>query len=455
MSRRFALSTTEMTVLINGTPLQRFQVPTKFRFPPNAVPDGATIEGDFVLETVGQKQVRWWMGFTPVPVEEEDLRGVSVIAHGKMAQRPFMFQRGGGVTSQLGQEYLVGEVIADWIDDDADVTGDLIATNRAELMLEDARLADFLEWRRARVNWALRTRQNLVEKENVERLELSAEVQRRLADFTPTEQRVFKNIGARLSRLPEVRPQQVEELMVDLMDGHSDKAVRGMIEAITATDPQQQDAIWPLVQEFGLIDARRLKSIIEARLEVIRKLRQLVQEGAREVPEIHQHVKDNYWLIDPRWQLIDDEVELTGLLENEFRVNQADGDGMRLDFVYCLGPRFPAPRDVVFLVEIKRGTIRDGTRRRVTSAELHRFHDYYVYLDTYLRKLETHPPSLKGIMIAADYEQQALPVKTSLEQLGLEFKSWDSVLDGTERLHVGWLELSRSRAEIPTASLNE
>jgi site-specific DNA-cytosine methylase len=174
-------------------------------------------------------------------------------------------------------------------------------------------------------------------------------------------------------------------------------------------------------------------------------------EWAREVPEIHDHLKKNYWLIDPRWQLIDDEVELTKLLEATFGINKALGNGMRLDFVYCLAPRFPALRDVVFLVEIKRGTLQDGTPRRVTSDELHRFHDYYAYLGTHLRKVDTYSPSLKGIMIAADYQQQALPVKKSYEEnVGLEFKSWDSVLDGTERLHVGWLELSSARVQAGT-----
>jgi len=450
MSRRFALAATEMAVLVNGKPLERFEVPTRFRFPPHALPEGAATEGDFALETVDGNQVRWWMGFTPRPIEEEDLRGVSVIARGKMAQRPFMFQRGRGVGGQLGQEYLVGEVFADWVDDDPDVTGDLISTNRAELMFEDPRLAEFLRWGRERVNWALRTREGLIEQENIDRLQLSPEIDRRLSEFTRPEQKVFRGIGARLAKIPEIAPEHVEGLMVDLLDGHSDKAVREMIDAINAAQPDQQDLIWPLVAEFGLIDARRLKSIIEARLAVIAKLRALVQGGAREVPEIHQHIKANYWLIDPRWQLMDDEVGLTKLLEDQFGVNQLDNEGMRLDFVYCLGPRNRARRDMVFLVEIKRGALPEGTPRKVDRDELERFYRYWVTLREYLRRTETYPPDLRAIMIAADYTNQAIPFKSSYEQQGLEFKSWDSVLDETERLHVGWLELSRAREEPPT-----
>ena len=452
MSRRFALAAGEMNVFINGTALQRFRVTTRFRFPPDALPDGVTTEGDLAVETVGGNEIRWWIGFTPEPIKDEELRGVSVIARGKMAQRPFMFHRGRGVKGQLGQEYLVGEVIADWIDENPEIGGDLIATNRAELMVEDNRLVPFLKWGRSRLDWALRKRQDLVEERNIEKLQLSKEVQRRLAEFTPGEQRAFRAIGARLSALREVQPQQVEQLMLEMIDGHSDKAVRGMIEAISNTDPEQQDVIWPLVAEFGLIDARRLKSIIEGRLGVIRKLRELIKGGAKEVPDIHQHVKENYWLVDPRWQLMDDEIELTKLLEKQFGVNQSDAEGMRLDFVYCLGPSPPAAKDTVFIVEIKRGTLKNGAPRKVTSDELHRFHDYYVLLDDHLRKLQTRPPSLRGIMIAADYQHQAVAVKSSLEKLGLEFKSWDAILDETERLHLGWLGLSKSRIQKAATS---
>lgn len=454
MSRLFAIASPEMKVFINGRALERFAVKTRFRFPPDALPEKAHEQDGLAVEVVDGKEIRWWIGFTPEPIEDEELRGISVLARGKMAQRPFMFQRGGGVTSQLGQEYLVGEVFADWIDDDPEIAGDLISTNRAELMLEDARLGEFLKWGRDRLNWALRKRQQLVEEENVSKLELSQEVQQRLLEFTLRERRVFKGIGARLARLPEVGASEVEGLMVELMDGHSDQAVRGMIEEISAADPEQQDLIWPLVAEFGLIDARRLKSIIEARLAVIGKLRRLVEEGAREVPEIHQHLRDNYWLIDPRWQLMDDEVELTKLLEERFGINETDAQGMRLDFVYCLAPKSPAHRDMVFLVEIKRGTFPDGTARKVAPDDIEKFHRYYVTLDKHLRKVDTYPPTVQGIMVATDYTQQAADLKASFEKTGLEFRSWQSVLDETERLHLGWLALSRSRIEIGSGPAN-
>ena len=56
-----------------------------------------------------------------------------------MLQRPFLFERTAGVQGQLGQEYIVGEVRADWLDDGLDIEDDLIQANRDQLQVEDER----------------------------------------------------------------------------------------------------------------------------------------------------------------------------------------------------------------------------------------------------------------------------------------------------------------------------
>ena len=106
MSRRFALNEHEMKVFINGEPLARFEIDVDVRYPPAQLPPNATRDGDWAVETLGDgREVRWWIGFTAKPIKDEAQQGISVIVRGKLAQRPFMFEAGGGTTGQLGQEY--------------------------------------------------------------------------------------------------------------------------------------------------------------------------------------------------------------------------------------------------------------------------------------------------------------------------------------------------------------
>ena len=159
MSRRFAIDQTLMRVFINGQQLQRFDMDLEYRFPKDGKPVGYTVEvgeDGWGIETLSDgKEVRWWIGFTPKPLEAEYLRGISILGRGKLLQRPFMFERAQGVRGQLGQEYIVGEVIADWLDFGTDIEDDLIQTNRDQLQLEDERVEEILVWGRRRLDWAL------------------------------------------------------------------------------------------------------------------------------------------------------------------------------------------------------------------------------------------------------------------------------------------------------------
>ena len=149
MSRRFSISQTDMEVYINGNPLQRFDIELEFQYPKDLSPDKSiTLDQDgWGVEKLQDGQiVRWWMGFTPKPLSAEYLRGISILANKKMLQRPFMFERAGGVRGQLGQEYVVGEVEANWLDTGNDIESDLIQTNRDQLQLEDDKVQVLLEW---------------------------------------------------------------------------------------------------------------------------------------------------------------------------------------------------------------------------------------------------------------------------------------------------------------------
>ena len=168
LARRFGILNPEMNVFLNGMKVERFDIPVDIRFPTHGLPEPgkglpsrdsetgeepkliAIAEG-WAVEKLPEGEVRWWIGFTPKPIEAADLRGVAILAHHKMVQRPFMFGRSQGTAGQLGQEYLVGEVVANWIDDNVQPEDDLVETNRNELQLEDERLQGFLEWGRRRL----------------------------------------------------------------------------------------------------------------------------------------------------------------------------------------------------------------------------------------------------------------------------------------------------------------
>lgn len=449
MSRRFSIDATEMKVYINGTQLRRFDMDVEFRFPRDGAPEGVAIDSaGWAIEAIdGGHSVRWWIGFTEKPLQDDTQQGISVLANKKMAQRPFKFERSQGTTGQLGQEYLVGEVQADWLDLGADIDQDLIQSNRDQLQLEDARLEGFLDWGRRRLTWALRLRNELRTKKVVDRYTASEDLKQMLEPFTPTERRGLLKIAATTSQLPETSAEDVERIMRDVVNARSDTVVRQLMERINDEEGPVQERMWALVHEFGLIDARRVLSLVEARLSTIRRLQEALAAGAKEVPELHKIVREDAWLLDPRWHLMGDEVPLHQL--NIEWVGETDDEtGDILDFLFVLQPKPPAPVDEVVVVEIKRGTTSKGALRRADEGEVQKFHSYVVGVASHYAA-NTHPPRVRGLMVAEGYTKRGDAIRKSLEGIPdpkLEFKTWKRVLQETERMHLGWLEVSRERA---------
>lgn len=447
MARRFAISQTEMRVFINGQELSRFDMPVQFRFPDDGAPAGATVEDGWAVQQLdGGQKVRWWIGFTKKPIEEDYLKGVSILARGKLAQRPFSFERSQGTTGQLGQEYLVGEVQADWLDEGTDIEDDLIQSNRDQLQLEDVRTDDLITWGRRTLEWALRRRNELRAATALEEFESSTELDALLEPFTKGERARYVSIARTASKLPEMTGDGVLEVVKQVVNASDEVQVRQMMEQIESEDEPIQERLWGLIHQFGLIDARKNLSIIEGRLKAIERLREQVDAGAKEVPELHNIVRDDPWLLDPRWHLLGDEIPLDGL-GIDFQPETDGETGRQLDFLFVLQPKEPAPIDEVLVVEIKRGYTPDGKARRANDKEVHAFHQYVLAVQEHYAK-STDRPVVRGLLIAQGYTGQADAVRKSLEQIQsprLEFRTWDRVLQETERLHIGWLAVSRER----------
>ncbi len=63
------------------------------------------------------KTIKWKIVFYREPIDHEELRGVAVYSRGKLSQTPFFFNLTGGLGGQHGQEYLSGQLEADYLDD--------------------------------------------------------------------------------------------------------------------------------------------------------------------------------------------------------------------------------------------------------------------------------------------------------------------------------------------------
>lgn len=446
MSRRFALDTNEMKIHLNGSQIKRFDYEVEFKFPRDAKPDGVkTTKDGWAKETIDSKSVRWWIGFTERPLKDQSLQGISVLARGKMVQRPFLFQRSQGVKGQLGQEYIIGEVQADWLDEGKDIDQDRIQANRDQLQLEDEELDVFMRWGQSLLKWALQTRNDLRKDKVEENLnELLSELLDQLSpleqQLSPLELRQMRRVVKAISMIQELDIKEGKKLVQSVVNARSDSIVRSLLENIDSQEPDFQIEVWNIIGQFGLIDARRNQTIIEARLKAIKELQRFINEGAREVPTIHKHIKKYPWLIDPRWNLFGDEIDLRKLGINS---EPSEPDPGRVDFVFALGPSRPEIHDELLLVEIKRATDSDGKEHSVSRGEVNKFIGYAQDLQ------ERYSYRITALMVAQKYTQEAQKARSlTMDGVNFLYRTWDQMLLETNRLHRDWLAVTERRAKF-------
>lgn len=305
MSRRFALNDHEMKVFINGEQLKRFDLDLDIRFPQPGKPRGVTVEDGWAVETLSNgEEVRWWIGFTHTPLRGEAEQGLTVLVRGKLAQRPFKFERNsGGVTGQLGQEYLVGEVVADWIDDehtDVDDDSDYIQSNRDQLQLEDSYFDPFMDWGRARLAWALNERNEIRKERARDKLSSIQPLDELLVDYSSRERTGLMRVAEAVSRLPEVGEDELVRVMQAVVDTRETQTARTLAEQISVDgfDPQK---FWPLLAQLTELDDRSALAFVDARLDTLDQLGALQVDGAL-VKSVRRVLELNPGLLDPKWE---------------------------------------------------------------------------------------------------------------------------------------------------------
>ena len=130
MARRFLINQTadEFKVTINDLPLPEDNalIGVEFDFPADYTesekPAGLRIVDGVGYEKIGEDEIKWRVKFTKDTIGTEELRGVSVFCGIKVAQTPFFFNLSGGLSGQHGQQYISGQVRADYLDMlDADI----------------------------------------------------------------------------------------------------------------------------------------------------------------------------------------------------------------------------------------------------------------------------------------------------------------------------------------------
>jgi hypothetical protein len=350
IARRFSRTVRgEMSIKINDVDLPDPTPPLDYRDPdPTAAPSREEKLSDGNI-------VRYWYGFASEIIHERELRGFTILVHGKVAQAPpFFFDVEAKASGQHSTKYVIGEIEADFVDSGTDDEGDLVSTDRQEIDWEDERVKVLLEWGEKLSRKALAECADFRGKKTKKQVLADANLKARIDRLDPASQkeidRFLTILGGRDQE--EGRTIELADALIRAYEFRQFHDVIGEIEK-AAIDPNKLAVILRQLSDWKVLESRAILEIIKGRLGILDKFEKMLCNDAPETassrsPEnMHDLLAGNPWLLNPEWQVLSEEKKITTQLREWGEKDLPDFKG-RYDFL-ALGSE-----GILVLIEIKR-----------------------------------------------------------------------------------------------------
>jgi hypothetical protein len=412
-----------------------------------------------VTTNTGEKyKVTGWIGMAKESYKNIEFAGVRIYARGKIAAITRDFGSPAGFTGEfVARSYLVGELHADWLDEE----DDLIQTHRQDILWSTELGQAFSEWGQA----------------------ILKEVARKGRE--PRRESV-KNAFIKVSRLKEVAKErfndpELENAVIELGEKiggfaaedelEDEDYVKGLREIILTVAPHkllvdtfrkiEQMAVdgkvdlKELVKLFNTSRIAQLSSygqIVEEKIKAIELLEGLIRKDDAPEQDFQKILEDAPWLIDPKWVPLTANQTLEsfrGAFESWYKKEKGEeiittteiaNPNKRPDFILLHLENY------LVIIEIKPPKHVFGDE---DYARLEKYYDAIKeFLDINPKIKALFPWGIKIILIR-DSEKVSSTVKKALDLLIqnkiLDPCRWEELLINTKRSHEAFL---RARIEI-------
>lgn len=391
---------------------------------------------DESINNTEEWQVRGWIGTTASPVADASQMGVAIFARGKVCVLPTLFDLGSkGFKGQFATAYLMGEIQADFLDEDTDE----IKTDRTGISLEGEKGRTLWDWGKKKI---IHIASEWVEKRGEQKLKefktKKPNYAERVDSLPGHEKKIVNDFIKKLVAREDITPEAVADVAEFVIEGAEYKGFIDMLNEIEKMDIADPQKIIGFLKEWEIFDAIEMTRVIEGRLNAIFQFKELIDNNAREVPDIHNFLVDNPWLFDARWSYVDDEVRFSDLLKSQFK-ESADTleEDRRLDFL-CLGYG-----NTLYVIEIKRPSVIVGDK------ELNQLREYVTFIDTHKGSSTRSVGSVIGYLIAGPLKDDATVLKTKRdwEKLNLYVYTYDELLESISKEHKRFIEVLQRKGE--------
>ncbi len=280
------------------------------------------------------------------PLKDTQMKGIYLTSRGKIVNEAEFY---GARDNDQFHAYVTGYLSVDFIDDFPE---DIISTDRHSLIWENdeaAALKSYLQdiIRKINNSWGKKRAQKKAERIKEDGGHDIATWKSGLPSY---EKKLADQIIDPILKDPSIPSEQSASIIHGVIDQFNNQAFKSYASDLAETlPPEELPKILKLMNDWKIVEIRELSALAEARIGVINKFEQLLDNNAKEVPTLHNFLKKFSWLLDPRILEFDDEVKYSTILKETYPEQALEEKDRRIDFL-CSN----ALGGILYVIEIKR-----------------------------------------------------------------------------------------------------
>lgn len=446
VSRRFALNTELMEIVVNGENITKEDLDFEHRTPNED--SGWTDE-----DVEGFGSVSYWFSFLNVTIKDPELRGVSVFARDRIAQTtPFFFNLAGGINGQVGLEYLTGQVKAN----ELDAAVDHIATPRQMVNWQFGNAPILEKWGQAKIKELCSEWKKRREERNLDKFRHDySEFYPRINALARQEKKDVMAALEKIAGLDRVEEEDFKIIANSMINGVERESVKKVIMRINAASEEALPELYEAIKEWDIISAVAIAEVVTGRIEIIKQFKKYIDERLPEKApgdqlDMQKFIAAYPWLLGQQYadlrpadfhrergvdKWIEDELKE---VDKEY-ASTDEREGRRFDLL-CIKNEWQ-----ILVLELMRPGLS------LDYDHVMRLNRYVTRMQTAINEMGTAPEfqnkTVYGLLIADGIaKDSSLGVTVQALRQSLDMVTWNGLFTKVEASYRDILEMQRMKA---------
>ena len=406
-----------------------------------------------------------WVAYAKSPYKDDLMAGIRIYCRGKIAAQTSVFGRRAGFTGEHNvRSYLVGELHADWLDED----DDLIQTDRRDILWSDELGAAFQEWGQRIVQRIGTLSRDPMRKAALRIFFETGEVEERVRAAYPStnEEPIRKNaveVATTLGKTVSRANAEDREVVGELVDLSIALAPHITLDGMMRQAAEQTDtplaALSAILRTARIAELSSFGRIAQDRLKVIDRLETLKDNTETEEDSLQNLIEDAPWLINPEWAPVVANQALA-TLRKEFEKYYSKRTGVPISLSDFENPRrrpdfvLSSQEGIVQVIEIKK------PKHKLKNGEMDRIVSYHNNVQSFLREGGNQEISkfFRDFHITLVCDEIALTGSQEaafngyLDSGRLTRLNWSSFLSRTQTVHQDFLTEARRQKTLASST---